>query len=79
MVVDRFVRVCPQCGQEFEMLYCRVEDYVYKEEIKFPNCKTKMLYFCSYSCRQAYRRENDIKQRTHRKGCEKSSSVCPTR
>ena len=79
MVVDSYERVCPQCGRKFELLYCKVEDYVYKEFERRKSGKLKIIYLCSYSCRQAYRRKNDINTRTNRERCEKSSSVCKTR
>lgn len=78
MVVDRVVRTCTECGKEFELLYCKVEDYIYKQEIKSQNGKSKIAYFCSYSCRQAYRRENGIDPRTNRKRCKKGIGFCKT-
>lgn len=44
--------ICPHCQTEFYVVRGLLRDYVYKINKPF-NYKSKMTYFCSYTCWRA--------------------------
>jgi hypothetical protein len=45
---------CPQCGREFYIPAMSM--WAWKIALRPPQTEYKMLYFCSYNCRQAKRK-----------------------
>ena len=61
-------KICHHCKERFSMLFRSAEDYVYKDKNGF----NSMVYFCSYKCRQEYRRLRDERKNKARcfESCE---------